>query len=648
MKRILISIMLLFPLLAFPHERRNLLTDNYSRADVSRCFTEGYGWVKYPAYSDRAAWESLPEAKRQATVAAGEKYLHFDWPNVLPSMYLEFVRTGNRAIVDSAISSRLSALRSLLFAELVEGKGRFLDDIINGVFTYCEQTYWGSSAHFYLYEYGCSISEPTTILPDDTNPVIDLTTGDVASTLSWTWYFLHEEFDKVSPIISDRLLREMHRKVLDPYYEKNDMWWITGWNAGNVNNWTPWCSYNVLTSILLLEKDPARKLDGICKTMQSVDLFINSYPEDGGCSEGPSYWGAAVGHLFNYLTLLRDWSGGKIDIFDKDIIKEMGRYISKLYIGDGVRYVNFADAPVKLTHNGMMIRRYGLAIGDEDLAGFGAFLAERFNQADGRLSGDVGATLADAFVPVRDVEPRELLVADAWLPDLEVAVGRDKANSSDGFFFAAKGGNNGEQHNHNDVGSFILYYNGEPVFVDPGVGAYTRETFSGKRYGIWTMQSGYHNLPIIAGVMQQDGGMFKARNSSFKATSGKVVFSTDIAGAYPESAGARRWVREYTLERGRKFRVHDSYELSGSGGASQVVFVTPLVWSEKKKGTLTAEGDGFRLTLSYPSDKAVCHIEDKMMDDGKLRGAWGEKIYRILFEPKGGSRGELEFSVTDR
>ena len=385
---------LLVSLPVFSGERRDLLTGKYDREAVYHCLNGGYAWVKYPAYTDRAAWEALPEEKRAATVAAGEKYLGFQWPSVLPSMYLEFIRTGNRKVVDSAISARLTALRALFFAELVEGKGRFLDDIINGVFTYCEQTYWGASAHFYLYEYGSSLSEPSTVLPDDTNPIIDLTTGDVASTLSWVWYYLHEEFDKVSPVISDRLLREMHRKILDPYYERNDLWWITGWNCGNVNNWTPWCSYNVLTAILLLEQDPAKRLDGIYKTMGSVDLFINSYPADGGCSEGPSYWGAAVGHLFNYLTLLRDWSGGKIDVFDSDIIREMGRYIYKLYIGDGVRFVNFADAPARLSPNGVMIQRFGQAIGDGDLAGFGAFLAERSGMAqEGRYSHRPGGGL---------------------------------------------------------------------------------------------------------------------------------------------------------------------------------------------------------------------------------------------------------------
>ena len=634
MKRILTLTFLLAAVLCSAQQRRNLLTDNYNRADVARYCGYSTDWVRFPAYSDREAWDRIPEAARKATVAQGEKYLGYGWPQVLPTMYLEFSRTGNRKVVDDAISARLNAIRALFFAEMAEGKGRFIDDIINGVYAYCEQTYWGASAHFYLYEYGDSISDPKAKVPDDRNPVIDLTVGDVASTLSWIWYFLHEEFDKVSPAISDRLVREMHRKVLDPYYAKNDFWWITGWNTGNVNNWTPWCSYNVLTAILLLETDPAKRLDGVYKTMQSVDLFINSYPEDGGCNEGPSYWGAAVGHLYNYLSLLKDWSGGGIDIFRHGIITRMGSYIYKLYIADGVKYVNFADAPATISQNGVRMARFGKDTGDADLEAFGEFLALRSGASSGPLSGDVGSTLTDAFCHEREAEPREIFVADAWLPDLQVAAARDAGGSSDGFFFAAKGGNNGEQHNHNDVGSFVLYYDGLPVFVDPGVGTYTRQTFSGDRYQIWTMQSGYHNLPVINGVMQRDGGGFKASGSSFKASAGRVTFSTDISGAYPEEAGAARWVRRYTLERGKRFVIEDEYLLEASSGDTEIVFMTPLSCSEEK-GRVALSGDGLSLSLSYPADKVECRVEEKKMDDPRLARVWGESLNRLVFKVKG-------------
>ncbi len=614
-------------------ENRNLLTNNYNRDQVSRFCRSGSDWVKYPSYYDRQAWEKIPQERREATIAAGEKYLGFGWPTVLPSMYLEFTRTGNRAVVDNMISQRLTAIRSLFYAELVEGKGRFLDDIINGLFAYCEQTFWGSSAHFYLYEYGSPISNPTTILPDASNPVIDLTVGDVASTLSWIWFFLRNEFDKISPIISDRLVAEMYEKVLEPFYSRNDFWWITGWNSGNVNNWTPWCCYNVLTSILIFEKDPQKRLDGIYKTMRSVDLFINSYPADGGCSEGPSYWGAAVGKLHNYLTLLKNCSDGKIDIFQEDIIKEMGRYIYKLYIANGNNYVNFADAPARIGHDGIMVSRYGQDIGDSRLDGFGAFLTDRDNINKRPLSGDIGQTLFNLFDFIPAAQPLEVLVSEAYLPDLQVAVGRDRQDSNEGFFFAAKGGNNGEQHNHNDVGSFILFYNGQPVFVDPGVGTYTRETFSPDRYKIWTMRSGYHNLPVINGIMQRDGGDFRAKNTSFKSSGSQVEFSTDISGAYPKEAMVSTWTRKYTLKRGKSFIINDSYSLVEALDKTEVVFMTPLPCEEEPGGVIL-HGKDFNLRLSYPSSQLDGVIEEKVLEDPRLSGVWGEKLYRIVFKVK--------------
>ena len=645
LSRLFLFLAILFsPALVFANQGRNLLTGKYNRDQVFKFCPNNLAWVKYPSYNDRAAWNAIPEEIRASTIAAGEKYLDYNWPGILPTMYLEFTRTGNRAIVDNLTSQRLTALRSLFFAEMVEGKGRFLDNIINGVFTYCEQTYWGSSAHFYLYEYGSPISRPTTILPDKSNPIIDLVVGDVSSTLAWIWYFLHEEFDKISPVISARLLDEMYTKVLEPYYTRNDFWWITGWNSGAVNNWTPWCSYNLLTCVLLLEKDPQKRLDGIYKTMSSVDLFINSYPEDGGCNEGPSYWGAAVGKLHNYLSLLKECSGGKIDIFQESIIKEMGRYIYKLYIGNGDNYVNFADAPASIAHDGAMIARYGQDIADPRMEGFGAFLCDRFGYSRKPLSGDVGQTFFNVFGYIPQAKPLEVLVSDTYLPDLQVAVGRDRQDTNDGFFFAAKGGNNAEQHNHNDVGSFILYYNGQPVFVDPGVGTYTRETFSEDRYKIWTMQSAYHNLPVINGAMQGVGSGFKASGSSFKSSSNKVVFSTDIAEAYPDSAGVETWVRTYTLQRGKQFTINDSYSLKTLSGESSIVFMTPLK-SEVNKGFVRVYGDGFNLKISYPSSVSRCDVEEIVLEDSRLSGVWGKKLYRIVFPLKAEKRNELVLKV---
>ena len=61
------------------------------------------------------------------------------------------------------------------------------------------------------------------------------------------------------------------------------------------------------------------------------------------------------------------------------------------------------------------------------------------------------------------------------------------------YALAVKAGNNGDSHNHNDVGSFTLYKEGKPFLIDLGVETYSKKTFSKDRYEIWTMQSAYHN-----------------------------------------------------------------------------------------------------------------------------------------------------------
>ncbi|WP_259391711.1 heparinase II/III-family protein [Paenibacillus thiaminolyticus] len=99
------------------------------------------------------------------------------------------------------------------------------------------------------------------------------------------------------------------------------------------------------------------------------------------------------------------------------------------------------------------------------------------------------------------------LPLDRWMPGVEVMVARERG---DGWFLAAKGGHNDESHNHNDIGSFIVYADQCPLWIDAGVGTYTAKTFSPERYSIWTMQSGYHNVPTVNGAEQAPGRTFRS------------------------------------------------------------------------------------------------------------------------------------------
>ena len=635
---------------AFSQEKRNLLTTAYPKSFVNEVLVKDQTWVPYPAYKNRNGWEKIPQSLRMKYIESGEKFLHYDWPNVKATEYLEFERTGDRQAQEGPQGKRMNALRTLTMAELMEGKGRFMDDIVNGVFSFCEQTSWMLSACLYMHNRGkdswnADLGE--TNLPDIEDPVIDLWVGETGADLAWIWYFFHTEFDKISPVVSKRLKNELQKRMLDPFYERNDYWWITGWGRGAVNNWNPWCNYNVLTCIMLIEDDPVKKLEGLYKTMNSVDLFYNVYADDGGCDEGPSYWGVAGAKAFDYLTLLSQISNRKISLFTNPLVKEIGRYIYRVHIADGTYFVNFADAPFRLSPRSGLIYRYGKEIEDPVMTQFGAFLLSQFQFGSNPEIGTIGPVLDNLFLMDDWQQSAKAvpLIAEHYFPDLQVAVAREKAGSNTGFYFAAKGGHNGEQHNHNDVGSCIIFLDGKPLLVDAGVGTYTKETFSGERYKIWTMQSNYHNLPLINGVAQGPGSNFKARDSKFTKSQSKISFTTDIAGAYPEEAKVNRWVRSYTLERGKKITISDQYQLREVTGNTQIHFLTPLTGKALSPGIFELSCPDFKVHIKYNPAILTARIEKIEMSDPRLQSVWDKGLNRIVFDVAKNKTGNILLEI---
>ncbi len=400
------------------------------------------------------------------------------------------------------------------------------------------------------------------------------------------------------------------------------------------NNWNPWINYNMLTSYLLLEKDPAKKSAEVQKIILSLDKFLNGYPDDGGCDEGPSYWGAAGAILFESLDILKNATGGKFDVFDDRLVQNIGKYFYKVNI-HAPYFINFADADATTGGNAPVVYLYGKAIRNDTLQMFGSFLAKLGKWGESSFNGKIGDQIRDLTLldELKNADSKEALVSDFWLPETEVAGARDKEGEYSGFFFGAKGGFNAESHNHNDVGSCVMYYNGRPCLIDIGREEYTAKTFSSKRYEIWTMQSGYHNLPVINGTEQKDGIMFKARNTTFSANPRTAIFSTDIAGAYPESAKVKSWVRSYTLNRGKNFAITDKFELTASGpGSTSTNLITYCRVTEVKEGVLRFDGDGFSLNMSYNPAKVKPVIEYIEVTDRLLKKYWPKGVTRVKLE----------------
>ena len=284
-KHILIILLLFLTANTFAYTEKNLLVKKADMESLKSMLIMNQKWVPYPKYNDRKDWDNLLGESKADLIKDGEKYLNYEWRVVKATDYLEFERSGNREIMQSPYNNNNQAVVALLMAELAEGKGRFIDQLINGVYQSCEMTSWALSAHL-------TAQHSKRILPDYTEQVIDLGSGNLSAVLAWTYYFFNNEFDKVDPAISKRLYRELKDRTLDPYMNEDRFWWMA-FNlkpGGMVNNWNPWCNFNVLQTFMLLENDKDQLAKAVYRTMQSVDKFINYTHSDGGCEEGPSYW----------------------------------------------------------------------------------------------------------------------------------------------------------------------------------------------------------------------------------------------------------------------------------------------------------------------------------------------------------------------
>lgn len=583
----------------------------------------------YPPASARSFWSALPSGVRELLIARGEGRLAEPWPRLSLGGWLEYTRSGDRAGFEAKHFLRRAILRDLVLAECVEGGGRFTERIAEAVWSICEETFWGIPACLYLQAEGEG-------LPDVEEPVVDLFAAETAALLAWTHFLLDSALDAVSPLLCRRIRWETQRRVLGPCRERDDFWWM-GLRTAFVNNWNPWIHANWLAAALFLERDRERRVAAVRKIASGLDRFIGSRPADGGCDEGPNYWGHAAGSLFEALELL-DWAtGGNVRVYDEPLIRRMGRYLVDAHIADNW-FINFADASAVVQPDGFLARAYGRAAGDADLEALGDWFARDWTPPPDNQPNVMGRCLRGVCAGgAADGGGAQPLPARTDLPDTGVYAARGRAGTAAGFFVAAKGGHNDESHNHNDVGQFIIFRDGRPLLIDVGVETYRRATFGPDRYSIWTMRSEYHNLPTINGVAQSPGAAFRAREAEARTTEDGWLFRAELAGAYPEEAGVRSWKREIALAPEDGVRLRDSFELERAESvvlslltAGPVEAEEGVLWIAARDlpdGRSSAPG----LVRFEKGDFAVA-AETVRFADARLGKVWGDRVYRTRLE----------------
>lgn len=437
--------------------------------------------------SDRAAWDRLaamPEAA--SSIKSAEALINTAPPELPDDLYLEYTQNGNRTRYQRPYGQRTGRISTLLRAECLENQGRFLPTLEQDIIAMCEERSWVMPAHdgalenFHgkrLYsDLGCSAR------------------GKLLAQADW-WLQ-----DRLSDAVRQRIRTEVNRRMLDPYFNVIRTGDLAGhWWAMGGNNWNAVCTANVVITALTLRESAQERAEVLAAMEISNPIFLSGFTPDGYCSEGMGYWNYGFGHFMIMGEAVLAATDGKLSIYNDPIIENICAFARNAQIEEGL-VPAFADCSTNArpADNTLLLiqRRYPqtlhqrVAISNPFKMDLDTFALAAF--------GDE-TPFAEKVAEEGQFPPR------SYFQDAGILIMRSQHPEHGQFGAAIKAGHNNEQHNHNDVGSFLVTLNNHAYIIDPGAEVYTKRTFSRERYVSNMLNSYGHPLPVVAGKLQSTG-----------------------------------------------------------------------------------------------------------------------------------------------
>ncbi len=591
-----------------------------------------------PRYSDRDRWASLlsnPMMQESVRILVTELDRELAEPltHVPASLYLNYSRTGNRSPHDVIIHRRRKRLIDFVLGECMERSGRFMDPLMDHAWAICEETSWVIPAH------------TRTTLPDySEHPYVDLVSAGTALSLAEAAYVMGRRLDDHDPMIGRRIVHEIDRRCWRPYLERNDYWWLYARERAHVNNWTAVCNCGVVGSALLLMADTQDLARMVEKCIRSMNDYLRCFDPDGGSDEGPSYWAYGVSHYVWLSYLLEARTGGRIGLMNAPEMRKIALFPQRVTLC-GQNVANFSDCPPRVAFSPSLLFYMGQRL---NMSGLCAFAQRQYDLAPRTSCG------------LRDLVwmPRERC-GEAWQREIHIyysglqwMIGRADPRDDESLVLAVKGGHNGENHNHNDVGNFIVCYGGESLIVDLGSGTYTRDYFGPGRYEILVNSSWGHNVPLVNGKQQAPGPQHAAKLLRHTSSPSEDMLALDLKDAYPAEAGIRSLSRSTSLHRdptGAWIEVVDRVEFAEGPGQ----YRNPLyTWGNVTVGsdrTIRISGDKASIKVEFDPGTVEVVIEEVGPGNGKLSDG---KVRRIVqqvsvAEGNGGFRTKIVPSLPE-
>ena len=499
--------------------------------------------------SNREAWEKIAaKPSFKDVISMGEKYLGRPFPEWNDSLYLQFSKIGIRPAGQKMMGDRSSWFAPLVWAECIENKGRFIPVIEMVIRELSQQKSWVLPAHD---------SGLTTF--NGTGNTVDLGASGMAFEFAQALYMLG---DKLSTKTRNLLTENLYKRIFNPVKQSL----LTGkghpWLA-RADNWNSVCLAGVCGAALAVIKDPAERAFYVRMAEKYAPNSVTGFSDDGYCSEGLGYYNYGFGKYIYLREILWRATSGKIDLFNGEKMRKIGSFSANIEIMNG-SYPYFADCRNETTASDWVLwycsRNLGLGLVKYDTLSFG--------DPAGLVEGTMLSFPNSASLSQPKTNHTFKLGIRTYFEISGILISRPLPGSACNIAAAFKGGNNAENHNHNDVGSYAVVVGNQQVMGDAGGPyAYTNKTFSEVRYTLYKSLGSFgHPVPRMNEIEQAEGASAAAKVLQTSFSDSEDVYKIDIKSAYPDKS-IEKLTRTFILDRTAKGSVSatDEFRLSQEG-----------------------------------------------------------------------------------
>jgi hypothetical protein len=517
-------------------------------------------------------------------------------PHTTYTCYREFERSGARDSYQTPYFQKRAMLtRAVLEMVMGDESDAMRNAVHDLLWNVCEETSWALPAHEEQGPDYWDIDPPIvrtwplgayTMLTREPDSM-DLFAAETGAALAEALYLLGP---RIEPEVRQRVKQEVERRIFRPYLHYGRRHW---WYKGALN-WNGVCNGSVGLAFLRLEQDLDVLSSALAMVLGGFDAYIaTGFEADGGSIEGVGYWNYGLMYYVTVAELLREISGGQLDLLAGQRMREIARYAPGMALTPNT-FINFGDATEMLHVAPGIVARLAERTGVDELR---SLLAQGIDEGSGSVAKLPIVARRAAWWDGREAPP--LPHRDFYLPHVGVAKLTASTATGKPVTLAAKAGHNDGHHSHCDVGQFLLNIDGESLLPDAGRGLYSREYFRQQRYQNIFNNSYSHNVPRIGGQLQAPGPEFGGTQQYH----GKIVEQGERDGAkyvvidfhkaynIPSLTLARRRLR---LEAGGITTLEDEFAFSGPAEEIEEAFVT---WCPVEVDGHTARLCGERHTL---------------------------------------------------